>query len=208
MIGTVKQLMRKALEESKDTHLALLEYRNTPVAGLKYSPAQLLMSRMLKDKIPVTSELLAPKVAEDAYRALKARQRKQKAYYDRGTKPLSKLNVSDSVRVRLGRRDWTPAVVTQLHSAPRSYLVTTENGRVYRRNGRVINSSAEPPPVVLAAQEETPAVLNVPGSQASTPVGLTQQQPSLPDPEVQTTPVRASTRLRRQPLWMADYVTL
>ena len=34
MIGTVKQLMRKALEESKDIHLALLEYRNTPVAGL------------------------------------------------------------------------------------------------------------------------------------------------------------------------------
>ena len=170
------------------------------------------MSRMLKDKIPVTSELLAPKVAEDAYLALKARQRKQKAYYDRGTKPLSKLNVGDSVRVRLGRRDWTPAVVTQLHSAPRSYLVTTENGRVYRRNRRVINSSAEPPPVVLAAQEETPAVPNVPGSQASTPVGPTQQegtpqQPSLPDPEVQTAPVRASTRLRRQPLWVADYVT-
>ena len=81
---------------------------------------------------------------------------------------------------------------------------------MYRQNRRVINSSAEPPPVVLAAQEETPAVPNVRGSQVSTPVGLTQQegtpqQPSLPDPEVQTTPVRASTRLRRQPLWMADY---
>ena len=138
---SVEKLIRKALEESKDIHLTLLEYRNTPVAGLKYSPAQLLMSRMLKDKIPITSELLAPKVAEDAYRALKARQRKQKAYYDRGTKPLSKLNVGDSVRVRLGRRDWTPAVVTELHSAPRSYLVTTENGRVYRRNRRVINPS-------------------------------------------------------------------
>ena len=167
MIGTVKQLMRKALEESKDIHLALLEYRYTPVAGLKCSPAQLLLSRMLKDKIPVTSELLAPKVAEDAYRALKARQRKQKAYYDRGTKPLSKLNVGDSVTVRLGRRDWTPAVVTQLHSAARSYLVTTENGRVYRRNRWVINSSAEPLPVVLAAQEETPSVPNVPGSHHS-----------------------------------------
>ena len=74
MIGAVKQLMRKTLEESKDIHLALLEYRNTPVAGLKYSPVQLLVSRMLKDKIPITSELLAPKVAEDPYRALKARQ--------------------------------------------------------------------------------------------------------------------------------------
>ena len=74
MIGAVKQLMRRALEDSKDIHLALLEYRNKPVAGHKYSPVQLLVSRMLKDEIPVTSELLAPKVAEDAYWALKARQ--------------------------------------------------------------------------------------------------------------------------------------
>ena len=122
------------------------------------------------------------------------------------------MKVGDSDRVKLGRRDWTPAVVTDLHSAPRSYLVTTENGRVYRRNLMVINPSAEPPPVSLAGQEEAPAFPSVPASQTSTPVGLTQQdgtpqQPSLPDPEVQTTPVRASTRLRRQPLWMADYVT-
>jgi len=83
---------------------------------------------------------------------------------------------------------------------------------VYRRNRRVINPSAEPPPVVVAAQEETPAFPSVPCWQTSTPVGLTQQeetpqQPSLPDPEVQTTPVRASSHLRRQPLWIADYVT-
>ena len=71
--------------------------------------------------------------------------------------PLSKLNVGDSVRIRLGQRDWTPVVVTYLHSAPRSYLVTTQNGRVYRPNRSVINPSAEPPPVVLAAQEEKPA---------------------------------------------------
>ena len=82
----------------------------------------------------------------------------------------------NSVRVRLGRRDWTPAVVTDLQSAPCSYLVTTENGRVYRRNRRVINPSAEPPPVVWAAQKETPAFPSVPCSQTSTPV-----QPVQPD---------------------------
>ena len=74
MIRTVKQLMRKALEESEAIHLALLEYRNTPVAGLKYSPAQILGSRMLKDKASVTSGLLAPKIVEYAYRSLKTRQ--------------------------------------------------------------------------------------------------------------------------------------
>ena len=36
MIGTVKQLMRKANEDSRDPHLALLAYQNTPVAGMPY----------------------------------------------------------------------------------------------------------------------------------------------------------------------------
>ena len=52
-IQTVKSLMKKAYEESKEPHLALLDY--SPVSGLKYSPAQLLMSRGLKDKLPVKS---------------------------------------------------------------------------------------------------------------------------------------------------------
>ena len=43
-VGTIKQLMRKAAEEGRDVHLALLEYRNTPISGLEYSPAQSLMS--------------------------------------------------------------------------------------------------------------------------------------------------------------------
>ena len=34
MIGTVKQLMRKANEDSRDPHLALLAYRDTPCGGV------------------------------------------------------------------------------------------------------------------------------------------------------------------------------
>ena len=44
MIGTVKLLMRKANEDSRHPNLALLAYRNTPVAGNPYSPPQLLMT--------------------------------------------------------------------------------------------------------------------------------------------------------------------
>jgi len=50
-VGTIKQLMRKAVEE-RDMHLALLAYRNTPISGLEYSTAQLLMSQILKDRLP------------------------------------------------------------------------------------------------------------------------------------------------------------
>ena len=63
-IQTIKNLLRKADDEGNDPYIALLEYRNTPITGLQESPAQLLMSRMLKSKLPTTTALLRPKVQE------------------------------------------------------------------------------------------------------------------------------------------------
>ena len=34
-VQTMKRMLEKAAEEKKDPHLALLEYRNTPLAGAK-----------------------------------------------------------------------------------------------------------------------------------------------------------------------------
>ena len=102
MIGTVKQLMRKANEDSRDPHLALLAYRNTPVAGMPYSPAQLLMSKKLRDNLPTTESLLKPRVAEHAYAGLRG-QGMAKAYFDRGTKKMSKPDRGDTDRIKSGR---------------------------------------------------------------------------------------------------------
>ena len=143
MVGIVKQLMRKANQKGRDPHLALLEYCNTPISGLSYSPSQLLMSRMLRDKTPTSASLLKPKVPESAYDMLKLWQQKQKQCFDWGTRPLSKLEVGDSVRVKFGRT-WTPGIISGKHSSPRSYLVTTENGRIYRRNCRVSTPQLSP----------------------------------------------------------------
>ncbi|GBM50973.1 hypothetical protein AVEN_114622-1 [Araneus ventricosus] len=46
-IQTVKQTFRKMLADSKDSYLALLLYRATPVLGSIYSPAELLKNRKL-----------------------------------------------------------------------------------------------------------------------------------------------------------------
>ena len=51
-VQTVKNIIKKAHEQNQDPYLALLEYRNTPVVGMKYSPAQMLVSRRLRTKIP------------------------------------------------------------------------------------------------------------------------------------------------------------
>ena len=216
MIGTVKQLMRKANEESRDPHLALLAYRNTSVAGMPYSPAELLMSRKLRDNLPTTESLLKPRVAEHAYARLRERQKKAKAYFDRGTKKLSKLDRGDTIRIKSGRT-WTPATVTAVHTSPRSYMVTTASGRVYRRNRKWLHKSSEPPPLILMEdagddhtdeqyeQHDTPPPHNPevvqPGLSAEC------ETANSPNNEMsqETMPVRRSCRQKRPPAWLADY---
>jgi transposase InsO family protein len=223
MIGTIKQLLRKAKEEDRDPNLALLAYRNTPVSGLPYSPAEMLMSRRLRDQLPISSELLKPKLASDAYNLLKTRQGRYKEYFDRGTKQLSKLYPGDSVRLKSGRI-WTPAIVTGKHTAPRSYHVTTESGQSYRRNRKFLNKTLEPPPIILPPDIEE-AVASSAATQVTRPMRNQAPAPimAVPNPPVQaavqdnpaiavnpamhTPPPRRSTRMTKQPSWMSDYVS-
>ena len=79
-VQTVKKMMGKTLEDGKEPHLAILEYRNTPVSGISYSFAQLLMNRRLKDKLPTTWNLLNSELRKSAGTRLEMRQRKQKYY--------------------------------------------------------------------------------------------------------------------------------
>ena len=63
-VGTVKDLLRKAREEGIDPNKALLRYRNAPIVGMDYSPAQLLFNRRLQDDIPVSKKLLYPRIPD------------------------------------------------------------------------------------------------------------------------------------------------
>ena len=59
-VQTVKQLLRKADESKQDAFLALLEFRSTPISGMEDSPAELLMSRKLRTRLPTFKSLLEP----------------------------------------------------------------------------------------------------------------------------------------------------
>ena len=61
-VKTLKGLFKNADEDGRDPYLALLEYRNTPVSGLQYIPSQMLMSRLLRSKLPTKQTLLQPNV--------------------------------------------------------------------------------------------------------------------------------------------------
>lgn len=126
-------------------YLALLAYRNTPISGLEYSPADLLISRVLKDRLSTATSLLSTKVAEGLHRSLLARQQRQKRYHDQGTKVLPALQIGVPVTVQQGRT-WNPAIVVEKHKAPRSFKVKTEDGQILRRNRNFLPQSMEAEP--------------------------------------------------------------
>ena len=62
-----------------------------------------------------------------AQEELKERSDRQKMYHDRNAKPLPQIMEDDTVRIRKGKT-WEPAIVTEKHTAPRSFIATTPNG--------------------------------------------------------------------------------
>ena len=99
---TIKKLLKKAREGKSDETLALLELCNTPIIGMSYSPAQLLINRRLRGCLPLTAKSLEPSVPEGAKSQLKNRQKKQKdQYYNKHTKNLPPLESDDVVRFKL-----------------------------------------------------------------------------------------------------------
>ncbi|XP_056110231.1 asparagine synthetase [glutamine-hydrolyzing] [Rhinichthys klamathensis goyatoka] len=107
------------------------------------SPAQLLMGRRLSTRLPITSELLKPRmVTNPVQQLLEKRQKMQKEYFDQRSRPLQKLQVGDNIRI-WHDGTWNPAEVTGLSEQPISYVVETPEGKVYRRNRKFLMKSKE-----------------------------------------------------------------
>ena len=126
-VQSMKNVLKKAHEQNRDPYLALLEYRNSPITGLKSSPAQILMSRRLRSKIHVATSLLSPKIV-DACADLTKLQSCQKYYYDRAnSKSLPPLREGDVVCYRKNKM-WNKSVISHVRNEPRSYVVRNEHG--------------------------------------------------------------------------------
>jgi len=206
-VQTIKNLLKK----SDDPALALLQYRNTPVAGLEYSPAQLCLSRTLRSKIPVASHNLNPN-SVNAQSELEVRQNIQKKYYDRHTRSLPQLNQGDVIRVK-NNREWESGMVTEkLDNVPRSFMIKTESGSELRRNRRHLVKTKEEPPDCSPPHEDdvltdsppesnTDSNSNNSDSSYSTVVNTNTDTNIVPD----STSLRRSTRVSRPPVRFRDY---
>ena len=144
-VQTIKSLLDKAKSDKQCPYLAILEHRNTPIDSFA-SPAQLLMSRGLQSRLPSSQKLLVPSVIEQdsVQNHLVQGRLKQKRHYDRNARELKPLKEGEQCRVQLQPQGlWKPAIVTEHHTAPRSYIVKTEDGAEYRRNRKLLRATQE-----------------------------------------------------------------
>ncbi|KAK9692591.1 hypothetical protein QE152_g35068 [Popillia japonica] len=138
-VGIAKKMVKQSMDTNKDMYSMLMEYRNCPLKhiGLSpefsrmckhigLSPAQILFSRMCKTKLPVTAELLMPKIHPDVREKLKKRQEYGQKYYNQGTKQLKELEEGKNEEGNLIRRNRvdlkssrnSPSIKAGIHSEP------------------------------------------------------------------------------------------
>ena len=140
-VKTAKNILEKAADASRDPHLSLLDFRNTPSEGMDNTPAQRLFSHRARTSLPMAGHLLQPKIIPNVHQNLQQRQNKQTLSFNKSAKELQPLKDGDVVRVRPlpGHSRLFKAQV----SSPHLYQVRTEDGRVYRRNRSHLNKVPE-----------------------------------------------------------------
>ena len=99
-VKQAKKIMRKAKTSGNDPQMALLDVRNTPMEGYGASPAQLIMSRRTKTKLPTSENHLKPRVVENIAEKIQKRQNNQRKYYNEHSKTLVTLQKEDLVRMQ------------------------------------------------------------------------------------------------------------
>lgn len=132
-VGIAKSMIKKSVEENKDFYIPLMEYRNTPIPEIGFSPTQILMSRMCRSKLPVKDALLEPRIVSGVKQLLGKLQAKSCKYYDRRASDRKAIVPGDAVVVKRGKT-WEPARVVDKANTPRSLIIKTEDGQALRRN--------------------------------------------------------------------------
>ena len=207
-VKVVKKIFKKAHRDDKDPWLALLDQRNTPTQGVGSSPVQRLMSRRTRTLLPISANLLYPKVEEGVTRKLKLKRQKGKSYHDRSSIVFPEHEIGQEVRVA-GQRNKTWEVGTCVEKlSNRSYMVQV-NGAIIHQNREALKpkrdigphnqGETKPSPGTDAAKEkEQVSDLNVQNSNKATAQmlksGTQQSTPTVPLRVTRTKTVKAPIR--------------
>ena len=137
-IKTAKELLKL-----EDPEVGLLNYRATPHSATCITPAEALMGKRIKTRIPVLPRKLMPKTPDDSQIRLADQQAKAtyKRYYDQrhGARNLPTLEAREPVLIKLDKeKQWVkPGIVTLSSLDHRSYLVQSD-GSSYHCNSTLL----------------------------------------------------------------------
>ncbi|XP_031333730.1 uncharacterized protein K02A2.6-like [Photinus pyralis] len=136
-IGTLKNMIIKAFECNEDPYLALLQYRTTPNESLN-SPSQLLMSRLLRTRLPIKESLLQSQLTDlnKQKQFIERMNFKKSHYFNKSCKTLNDLVVGQKVLFKkaLADKKWHIGTIVSVGPLPRTYQVQNAEGTLYRRN--------------------------------------------------------------------------
>lgn len=135
-IQTIKNSLRKTLEEGKDMNTTLMNYRATPKYDLP-SPAELLMGRKIRTGLPTHPSVLKPNhLPRNVSRTFINRKYVQEKYGNCKTKPLNDLPVGQKVWYKIdpNDKDWKVGMIIKADHKLRRYEIESSNSRVYIRN--------------------------------------------------------------------------
>nr|XP_037288928.1 uncharacterized protein LOC119181789 [Rhipicephalus microplus] len=153
-VQEAKKLLKRYRYGTVDFCAALLEWRNTPRDSYLKSPMQRLMGRNARTLLPVTETHLRPQTIppEEVQRRLHVIRRRQRSFYNRGTRPLPGLPEGSRVTVyNVPSKTWSPATVVKPANSPRAYIVETEDGLQLQRTREHLRLA--PTPLVPPTQE-------------------------------------------------------
>lgn len=174
LVQTIKRIFTKCREGKSDPHLALLNYRATPLSSNLLSPAELLAGRRYK-----TILLSRPSPGNPDTRQTLAEIKENAAHlHDRQARALPPLTNGCKVLVRnASNQIWEPAEVINSSSQPRSYELQTHQGRV-RRNRRDIRPLPRNQQTPREPQETSQS--SAPREPREAPSDAAASSPSLP----------------------------
>ena len=142
-VQTIKQRMARCKKDGSDWQQALQELRSTPTKDLP-SPAEILHGRPART---VNGQAPAyPVNMDEVKQKLELKQEQYAQNYNRRHRvtPLAPLHLQQSVLIQHHSGNWEPATIQQIGPEPRSYLCTTNSGKVFRRNRRQIRETGLP----------------------------------------------------------------
>ena len=152
-VQTIKNIIKKNANNRIDVQLALLNYRNTALDGIGASPAQLLMCRRLKTRIPIFKQRLKAQQQKSVIERIKARQNNQKYQYDRHAGKIHKeIFVGQQIRYITHKNTWAKGtIISKDPNQHRSYNIANEHGNIITRNRKQI---------IQNKKEHTPTTTN------------------------------------------------